>query len=151
MGHEDESSYSVAHKLADYGLICFSFFSFCPPEAVVDCQTLSFSVCFYNNRFGKSNPKSIWTQNWSSRCNSKNPSFLDSEPYGHLHIPSHAISTILRFFSQPDSPHSQIIRKASKKVEPNKPYRSYSFPQKTIDFVKILRCEHNVLILRPDF
>jgi hypothetical protein len=48
--------------------------------------------------------------------------FLDPEPFGPLHLPPHVIHTILRFFSQPDSLHSQILRKAGqKKAEPNRP------------------------------
>jgi hypothetical protein len=35
---------------------------------------------------------------------------------------------ILRFSSQPDSPHSQIFRKAGqKKAEPNRPYVNFLF------------------------
>jgi hypothetical protein len=46
--------------------------------------------------------------------------FLDPEPYGHLYLPPHVILMILRFSTQPDSHHSQILRKAGqKKVEPN--------------------------------
>jgi hypothetical protein len=48
--------------------------------------------------------------------------FLDPEPFRPLHLPPHVIHTILRFFSQPDSLYSQILRKAGqKKVEPNRP------------------------------
>jgi hypothetical protein len=48
--------------------------------------------------------------------------FLDPEPFGPLHLPPHVIHTILRFFPQPDSLHSQIFRKAGqKKAEPNSP------------------------------
>jgi hypothetical protein len=48
--------------------------------------------------------------------------FLDLESYGHLHLPPHVIPRILRFSPQPNSPHNQILRKAShKKVEPIRP------------------------------
>jgi hypothetical protein len=48
--------------------------------------------------------------------------FLDPEPFGPLHLPSHVIHTILRFFSQPDSLHGQILRKAGqRKAKPNRP------------------------------
>jgi hypothetical protein len=51
--------------------------------------------------------------------------FLYSESYGHLYLPPHVILMILRFSKQPDSPHSQILRKAGqKKAEPNKPHVS---------------------------
>jgi hypothetical protein len=47
--------------------------------------------------------------------------FIDPEPFGPLHLPPHVIHTILRFFLQPDSLHSQIFRKAGqKKAEPNR-------------------------------
>jgi hypothetical protein len=41
--------------------------------------------------------------------------FLDHEPYEQLYIPPHVIVMILRFSPQPDSPHSQIFKKASQK------------------------------------
>jgi hypothetical protein len=41
--------------------------------------------------------------------------FLDPEPYGYLHLPPHVIPTILRFSSQLDSPHNQILRKTCQK------------------------------------
>jgi hypothetical protein len=51
--------------------------------------------------------------------------FLDPESYGHLYLPPHVILMILRFSIQPDSPHSQILRKdGQKKAEPNRPNRS---------------------------
>jgi hypothetical protein len=41
--------------------------------------------------------------------------------YGHLYLPPHIILMILRFSTQPDSSHSQILRKAGqKKAEPNR-------------------------------
>jgi hypothetical protein len=43
---------------ANLGLFVSAFFSFWPPKAGVDYQTLSFSACFYKNRFGKNHPKS---------------------------------------------------------------------------------------------
>jgi hypothetical protein len=47
--------------------------------------------------------------------------FLDPKPYEHLYLPPHVILIILRFSPQPDSPHSQILRKAGqKKAEPNR-------------------------------
>jgi hypothetical protein len=49
-------------------------------------------------------------------------SFLDPEPFRPLHLPPHVMHTIRRFFPQPDSLHSQILRKAGqKKAEPNRP------------------------------
>jgi hypothetical protein len=52
--------------------------------------------------------------------------FLDPEPFGPLHLSPHVIHTILRFFSQPDSLHSQILRKAGqKKAEPNRPLHHF--------------------------
>jgi hypothetical protein len=54
--------------------------------------------------------------------------FLDPEPFRPLHLPPHVIHTILRFFPQPDSLHSQIFRKAGqKKAEPNTPKRGHSW------------------------
>jgi hypothetical protein len=48
--------------------------------------------------------------------------FLDLEPFRPLHLPPHVIHTILIFFLQPDSLHSQILRKSwSEKAEPNRP------------------------------
>jgi hypothetical protein len=48
--------------------------------------------------------------------------FLDSEPYEQLYLPPHVIVMILRFSLQPNSPHSQIFRKAGqKKAEQNMP------------------------------
>jgi hypothetical protein len=48
--------------------------------------------------------------------------FLDPKPYKQLYLPSHVILMILRFYPQPDSPHSQIFRKVGqKKAEPNRP------------------------------
>jgi hypothetical protein len=47
--------------------------------------------------------------------------FLDPKPFGPLHLSLHVIHTILRFFPQPNSLHSQILRKAGqKKAEPNR-------------------------------
>ena len=47
--------------------------------------------------------------------------FLDPESYGYLYLPPHIILMILRFSIQPDSSHSQILRKAGqKKAELNK-------------------------------
>jgi hypothetical protein len=48
--------------------------------------------------------------------------FLHPESYRHLYLPSYIILIILRFSTQSDSPHSQILRKAGqKKAEPNRP------------------------------
>jgi hypothetical protein len=48
--------------------------------------------------------------------------FLDPEPYEQFYLPPHVIVMILRFSPQPDSPQSQIFRKAGrKKAEPNRP------------------------------
>jgi hypothetical protein len=48
--------------------------------------------------------------------------FLDPEPYEQFYLSTHVIIMILKFSPQPDSPHSQIFRKASqKKAEPNRP------------------------------
>jgi hypothetical protein len=48
--------------------------------------------------------------------------FLDPKPFGPLHFPLYVIHTILRFFPQLDSLHSQILRKTGqKKTEPNRP------------------------------
>jgi hypothetical protein len=48
--------------------------------------------------------------------------FLNPEPYEQLYLPPHVIVMILRFSPQPDSPHSQIFKKAGqKKAEPNRP------------------------------
>jgi hypothetical protein len=48
--------------------------------------------------------------------------FLDPESYKQFYLPPHVIVMILRFSSQPDSPHNQIFRKAGqKKAEPNRP------------------------------
>jgi hypothetical protein len=53
--------------------------------------------------------------------------FLDPGPFGPLHLPPHVIHIILKFFSQPDSLHSQILRKAGqKKAEPNRPLVVYA-------------------------
>jgi hypothetical protein len=53
--------------------------------------------------------------------------FLDPEPFGPLHLSPHVIHTILRFFPQPDSLHSQILRKAGqKKAEPRERFSSDS-------------------------
>jgi hypothetical protein len=41
--------------------------------------------------------------------------FLDPEPYEQLYLPPYVIVMILRFSPQPDSPHSQIFRKAGQK------------------------------------
>jgi hypothetical protein len=41
--------------------------------------------------------------------------FLDPEPYEQLYLLPHVIVMILRFSPQPDSPHSQIFRKAGQK------------------------------------
>jgi hypothetical protein len=41
--------------------------------------------------------------------------FLDPEPFGPLHLPSHVIHTILKFSTKSDSLYSQIIRKAGQK------------------------------------
>jgi hypothetical protein len=48
--------------------------------------------------------------------------FLDPESFRPLHLAPHVIHIILKFFSQSDSLHSQILRKAGqKKAEPNRP------------------------------
>jgi hypothetical protein len=48
--------------------------------------------------------------------------FLHPESYGHFYLPPHVILMILRFSTQPDSPYSQILRKAGlEKAEPNRP------------------------------
>jgi hypothetical protein len=53
--------------------------------------------------------------------------FLNPESNGHLYLTPHVILIILRFSTQPDSPHSQILRKAGqKKAEPNRPIVSQS-------------------------
>jgi hypothetical protein len=63
--------------------------------------------------------------------------FLDPEHFGPLHLPPHVIHTILRFFPQPDSLHSQILRKAGqKKAEPNRPNVKLNAPKKLSNFVK---------------
>jgi hypothetical protein len=47
--------------------------------------------------------------------------FLDLESYEQLYLSPHVIVIILRFSTQPDSPHSRIFRKAGqKKAEPNR-------------------------------
>jgi hypothetical protein len=52
----------------------FGFFSFWPPKAAANCQTSQFLARFYKNCFGKNCPKSTWTQNRSSRHDSRNTS-----------------------------------------------------------------------------
>jgi hypothetical protein len=50
--------------------------------------------------------------------------FLDPESYEQLYLLPYVIVMILKFFPQPDSPDSQIFRKAGqKKAEPNRSYR----------------------------
>jgi hypothetical protein len=39
-------------------LFVLAFWSFWPPKAAADCQTLSFSVSFYKIRLGKNHSKS---------------------------------------------------------------------------------------------
>jgi hypothetical protein len=48
--------YSTKHSLP---LFVLAFWSFWPPKAAADCQTLSFSVSFYKIRLGKNHSKSI--------------------------------------------------------------------------------------------
>jgi hypothetical protein len=58
--------------------------------------------------------------------------FLDPEPYEQLYLPPHVIVMILRFSPQPDSPHSQIFKKAGqKKAEPNKHIMPYEIQNKS--------------------
>jgi hypothetical protein len=107
MGPTDESSYTITHKLADFGLICFSFFSasghqkllwiakhltFQPASITIDLVKVIQNQ--HEHRIGR------------VVAIVRIHHFLDPEPYGHLHIPPHAISTILRFSSQLDSPHN---------------------------------------------
>jgi hypothetical protein len=40
-------------------LFVSAFYSFWPPKAAADCQTLSFSASFYKIRLGKTHSKSI--------------------------------------------------------------------------------------------
>lgn len=79
----------------------------------MDCQILSFSVRLYNNRFGKNHPKSREHRIGRVAAILGIYHFLDYEP--HINLSPHAISTILRFSSQLDFLHSQIIRKVYKK------------------------------------
>jgi hypothetical protein len=84
--------------------------------------------------------------------------FLDPEPYEQLYLPPHVIVMILRFSSQPNSPHSQIFKKAGqKKAEPNRPsvvsshhicceklslQRGSYLPTKGVDLILPLRRQH---------
>jgi hypothetical protein len=43
----------------------------------------------------------------------RNRHFLHPKPYGLFYLSANVISTILIFYLQPDSPHSQILRKYS--------------------------------------
>jgi hypothetical protein len=55
-----------------------AFWSFWPPKAAADCQTLSFSVSFYKIRLGKNHSKSTETHNRLIHCNSRIPSLSTS-------------------------------------------------------------------------
>lgn len=79
--------------------VCFSFFSFWPPEADADCQMPNFLTHFHDNRLGKNHPKSIWTHNRTSHRDSKIRYFLNAKPCG------------LSYFV----PHSQILEKLVRK------------------------------------
>jgi hypothetical protein len=109
----DGESYMICDR--SLGLFVSASGSFWSPKAAADCQTLSFLASFYKIRWSKNHPKSTYTHNRLSRCNSRIRHFLDPEPYEQLYFPPHVIVMILRFFSQPDSPYSQIFRKAGQK------------------------------------
>jgi hypothetical protein len=57
-----------------FQLICW----FWPPEVAADCQTPSFSASFHENRFHENRPKSTWTHNRPSHCDSRNLSLSRS-------------------------------------------------------------------------
>jgi hypothetical protein len=67
--------------------------------------------------------------------------FLDPKPYEPLHLPSQVISIILRFSTQPDSPHSQILEKArQKKDKTNRPNR---LPLRDLQLLLLLPQRHH--------
>jgi hypothetical protein len=80
--------------------------------------------------------------------------FLDPEPYEQLYLPPHVIVMIPRFFPQPDSPHSQIFRKAGqKKAEPNRPIARFdlvwSYHTSSIHIsLQYMICRNKSLIIR---
>jgi hypothetical protein len=81
--------------------------------------------------------------------------FLDPEPFGPLHLSPHVIHTILRFFPQPDSLHSQILRKAGqKKAEPNMPIGTllnHTLNAHGSILIDVLKASYKCFIAIPDF